>query len=61
MSQTKTEIYAEKRNVFVDSESGEVFLSEISINGGTKGARIGRNELDQKKQTLLEDLAQKRR
>ncbi|MGD8284801.1 MAG: hypothetical protein PVG70_12315 [Desulfobacterales bacterium] len=42
-------------------ESGEVFLSEISLNGGTKGARIGRNELNQKKQTLLEDMAQKRR
>jgi len=42
-------------------ESGEFFLSEISLNGGTKGARISRNELDQKKQTLLEHLAQKRR
>ncbi len=26
MSQTKTEIKAEKRKVFVDSESGETFL-----------------------------------
>jgi hypothetical protein len=26
MSQAKTEIKAEKRNIFVDSESGEAFL-----------------------------------
>ena len=39
-------------------DSGECYLSEISLNGGTKGARITRKELDQKKQELLDRLAQ---
>jgi ribosomal protein S6--L-glutamate ligase len=38
-------------------ESGECYLSEITLNGGIKGARIGRQELDQKKKELLEKLA----
>jgi len=43
-------------------ENGEhFFLSEIALNGGTKGARIGRKELDQMKHALLKQLARKRR
>ena len=42
-------------------DNGEHYISEIALNGGTKGARISRKELDQKKQELLEHLAQKRR
>lgn len=38
-------------------ENGECYLSEIALNGGIKGARIDRQELDQKKQALLEQLA----
>ncbi len=38
-------------------ESGDWYLSEIALNGGIKGARIGREELDEKKQALLEKLA----
>jgi ribosomal protein S6--L-glutamate ligase len=33
------------------------YLSEIALNGGIKGARIGRQELEQKKKALLEKLA----
>jgi len=40
-------------------ESGKCYLSEIALNGGIKGARIDRQELDQKKQALLEKLAMK--
>jgi hypothetical protein len=40
-------------------ESGKCHLSEIALNGGIKGARIDRQELDQKKQALLEKLAMK--
>ena len=40
-------------------ENGKCFLSEIALNGGIKGARIDRQELDQKKQALLEQLANK--
>ena len=36
------------------------FLSEIALNGGIKGARISREELDQKKMALLEKLASKK-
>jgi ribosomal protein S6--L-glutamate ligase len=39
------------------TDNGKYFLSEIALNGGIKGARIGRKELDQKKQNLLENLA----
>ena len=38
-------------------ENGECYLSEITLNGGIKGARIGRQELEQKKKELLEKLA----
>ncbi len=38
-------------------EKGEFYLSEITLTGGIKGARIGRQELDQKKEALLEELA----
>lgn len=37
------------------------YLNEIVLNGGIKGARIGRKELDQMKRALLERLAGKRR
>jgi ribosomal protein S6--L-glutamate ligase len=40
-------------------ENGGCYLSEIALNGGIKGARIGREELDQKKKALLEKLAGK--
>ena len=40
-------------------ENGECYLSEIALNGGVKGARIGREDLDQKKMALLEKMAQK--
>ena len=39
-------------------ESGECFLSEIALNGGIKGAAINRKELDEKKQVVLERLAE---
>jgi len=38
-------------------ENGKNYLSEITLNGGIKGARISRKELDQKKQEILEKLA----
>ncbi len=41
-------------------DTGEYYLSEISLNGGTKGAKIDRKKLDQKKQSLLERLMQQR-
>jgi len=37
--------------------NGEYYLSEIALNGGIKGARIDRKELDQKKQKVIENLA----
>jgi ribosomal protein S6--L-glutamate ligase len=37
------------------------YLNEIALNGGTKGARIGRRELDRMKQELLEQLTRERR
>jgi len=39
-------------------ESGECFLSEIALNGGIKGVAITRKELDEKKQVILESLAE---
>ena len=39
------------------SKNDTYYLSEISLNGGTKGAKISRQELDRKKKSLLEDLA----
>ncbi len=39
------------------TDDGTYYLSEIALNGGTKGAKICRKELDQKKQDLLERLA----
>jgi hypothetical protein len=36
------------------------YLSEIALNGGIKGARIGRPELDQKKMAVLEKMANQR-
>jgi len=39
-------------------DSGEYYLSEITLNGGIGGAKISRQELDQKKQQVLEDLIQ---
>jgi glutathione synthase/RimK-type ligase-like ATP-grasp enzyme len=40
-------------------ENGKCYLSEIALNGGIKGARIDRQDLDHRKQTLLEKLANK--
>jgi len=42
-------------------DGGEYYLSEITLNGGTSGAKISRQELDQKKQQVLEDLIQQER
>jgi ribosomal protein S6--L-glutamate ligase len=39
------------------TESGEYYLAEIALNGGIKGASIRRRELDKKKQSMLEQLA----
>ena len=39
-------------------DTGEHYLSEISLNGGIKRARITRKELDQKKKELLDRLTQ---
>lgn len=39
------------------TESGEYYLAEIALNGGIKGAGISRQELDKKKQSILEKLA----
>lgn len=41
------------------TDNGRCYLSEIALDGGTKGARINRRELDEKKQRLLEGLAQR--
>jgi glutathione synthase/RimK-type ligase-like ATP-grasp enzyme len=38
-------------------EDGSCYLSEIALNGGLRGARIDRQELEQKKMALLEELA----
>jgi len=40
------------------TENGSYYLSEIALNGGMKGASISREELDKKKQDLLEKLAE---
>jgi len=37
-------------------DSGEYYLSEISLNGGTRGAKITQKALDQKKQGVIENL-----
>ncbi|MFH2219966.1 MAG: hypothetical protein ABII68_09955 [Pseudomonadota bacterium] len=37
--------------------NGKYYLSEIALDGGIKGAKIGRKELDQKKEGILERLA----
>ena len=37
-------------------DSGEYYLSEISLNGGTRGAKITQKALDQKKQAVIENL-----
>jgi ribosomal protein S6--L-glutamate ligase len=39
-------------------DSGEYYLSEIALNGGIRGAHITRQELDRKKQQVLEILIQ---
>ncbi|MBC2694217.1 MAG: hypothetical protein HF982_02875 [Desulfobacteraceae bacterium] len=41
------------------TENGSHYLTEISLNGGIKGANISREELDKKKQDHLEKLAEK--
>jgi hypothetical protein len=39
------------------TDNRKYFLSEIALNGGIKGARISRKELDEKKQNVIENLA----
>ena len=39
--------------------NGNKYLSEIALNGGIKGASISREELDKKKQDILERQAEK--
>ncbi len=39
------------------TEDGRIFLSEITLNGGLKGAKISRVELDRRKQMILENQA----
>jgi len=39
------------------TQSGEYHLAEIALNGGIKGAGISRQELDKKKKSILEKLA----
>jgi len=39
------------------TEDGHSYLSEIALNGGLKGARIRREELDAIKKDLLEKMA----
>jgi len=39
------------------TDDGTFYLSEIALNGGTKGAMVDRMELDKKKQDMLEHLA----
>jgi ribosomal protein S6--L-glutamate ligase len=36
---------------------GKYYLSEIALHSGIKGAHINRKELEQKKQALLENMA----
>jgi ribosomal protein S6--L-glutamate ligase len=40
-------------------EDGRCFLSEIALDGGIKGAKVERRELENMKRTLLEDKAQR--
>jgi ribosomal protein S6--L-glutamate ligase len=40
------------------SKDDAYYLSEIALNGGIKGARISRQELDRKKQAVLKRLAE---
>ena len=39
-------------------DKGEYYLSEIALDGGIKGANVSRKELEQKKQDLLERMAE---
>jgi len=41
------------------TQNGSHYLTEIALNGGIKGASISREELDKKKQELLERLTKK--
>jgi ribosomal protein S6--L-glutamate ligase len=41
------------------TQNGSHYLTEISLNGGIKGASVSRKELDKKKQELLERLTEK--
>ena len=40
-------------------ESGDVYLSEIALTGGLKGARIDQRDLDRKKKKIIEAMARK--
>lgn len=46
-------------DILIDSD-GKYYLSEIALNGGIKGARIGRAELDEKKQEVIEGIIKRR-
>jgi ribosomal protein S6--L-glutamate ligase len=39
-------------------EDGRCYLSEIALDGGTKGARVDRRELEKMKKELLAEMAQ---
>jgi ribosomal protein S6--L-glutamate ligase len=39
------------------NKEGRCFLSEAALNGGMKGSRISREELDRIKQDILEKMA----
>ena len=39
------------------NEEGDCFLSEVALNGGMKGSRISREELDRIKKDILEEMA----
>lgn len=41
------------------TENGRIYLSEVTLNGGLKGAKISRVELDRRKQQILESQAAK--
>ncbi|MBU1711506.1 MAG: hypothetical protein KKD47_00205 [Proteobacteria bacterium] len=46
-------------DILIDSD-GKYYLSEIALDGGIKGADIGRIELDKKKQEVVEGIIKRR-
>jgi len=45
-------------DILIDS-GGNYYLSEIALNGGIKGAAIGRVDLDRKKQEVIDNIVKK--